>query len=486
MAPLIVAGGIAAGVNFLLLTILWGLSVKAKDASLVDRYWGLQFAILGVTVLVVGWVTGGNHWRSYVACGLVSLWGLRLSWHLHKRNRGHGEDYRYQKMRQSIGGGFWWQSLFRVFWLQGAIGLVVAMPLVFLVGEPATQGLGLGEIVGILLIAGGFWLEALADAQLKTFKSAATNQGQLLTTGVWSISRHPNYLGDAIMWWGVGIWAASQGFGWGLLGPLVMTFFLRYVSGAKLLEKSLAKTKPGYANYVRDTPVFWPTRYILGVARFAFFVAVKLFTRLFYRFEVAYVGSFEPRHWPALRLALLLNHTSLWEPLLTGVLPIGYLWRLSHRGIFPVADITMTRPLARGILGFLAPKVVAISRKRDETWQRFLAAVAVNDTMIFLPEGRMKRPDGKDKFGKAMTIRRGIADVLAGLGDGPLIFVYSGGLSHVAPPGRRLPRVFKTIRVRFESTTIAAYVAEMAAQGGTLEQALVADLSARRDRYCQW
>lgn len=238
--------------------VTWLVSVVVHDASIVDPVWPLGF-------VVVGWVarfTGpGDALRADVLVALVSVWGLRLSFHLFRRNLGHGEDRRYVAMRERWGDRFWLVSLVTVFLTQGVIMWVVSLPLQLGQG---ISGRAAGWVallaVGVAVWVLGFVFEAVGDAQLKAFKADPANHGQVLDTGLWRYTRHPNYFGDACVWWGLWVVSAGAG-GWawaGVVGPVVMTLFLRNVSGVSLLERDIGDRRPGYADYVRRTSPFLP------------------------------------------------------------------------------------------------------------------------------------------------------------------------------------------------------------------------------------
>ncbi len=247
--------------QFLLLTslfmaLVWLISVIKKDASIVDRFWGLIFIFLSFIYLSSSNLTG---WRVYVLFAMVTIWGGRLSLHIHLRNRGHREDIRYRRMRENVGESFWWQSLFRVFLLQGFLALLISAPLYCVFVLPSSIRFLWSDGLGVLLWTLGMVFEVGGDWQLKKFKSDPKNSGKLLTTGLWSLTRHPNYFGDACLWWGFFCFALSVPYGWlSAFGPIIMTLFLRYVSGVTLLEKDMKNTKPGYAEYVANTPAFFP------------------------------------------------------------------------------------------------------------------------------------------------------------------------------------------------------------------------------------
>ena len=248
---------LAALVVLVMMTSLWLLSLRTKDASIVDRFWGMGFVL-------VAWALSFEQSQVTPVKALlitcVSIWGIRLSLYIHLRNRGHGEDKRYVSMRHEHGARFWWYSYLSVFLLQGVIMLIVSAPVVFVSSSPEAITLTTFTWVGLLLWVVGFVFEAGGDWQLTKFKSRKENRGKLLNTGLWSLTRHPNYFGDALQWWGVGCFALSYGItGWlALFGPLLMTLFIRKVSGVDLLEKDLKNSKPGYAEYIASTPPFLP------------------------------------------------------------------------------------------------------------------------------------------------------------------------------------------------------------------------------------
>lgn len=235
---------------------LWLVSLAIHDASIADRAWGLGF------VVVAAWYASrGGGWptRSWLILGLTAAWGLRLSVHIHRRNRGRPEDPRYARWRDDGGSSYWWTSLFKVFLLQAAILWVVSAPLLtgLTAAEPAR--LTVADGVGSLIWLVGFLFESVGDAQLAAFKRDPANAGRVLSTGLWRYTRHPNYFGDALIWWGLFAIATSAAGGvWTVFSPLLMTYLLVRVSGVRLLEAGLQETKPGYADYVARTSAFFP------------------------------------------------------------------------------------------------------------------------------------------------------------------------------------------------------------------------------------
>jgi steroid 5-alpha reductase family enzyme len=237
-----------------MMTAMWLLSLVLKDSSIVDIFWGAGFVI----TFWFSYATSGlSHPTSVTLLGIiVTIWGLRLSLYILSRNAGHGEDFRYAAWREENGRRWWWFSFFQVFLLQGVIMWAVAAPLV--AAQFASSGLGILPILGMLLWLVGFIFEAGGDWQLARFKADPANKGKLLTTGLWGLTRHPNYFGDAVQWWGFWLFALAAGGWWTIFSPVIMSFLLVRVSGVAMLEKSLKETKPGYAEYVENVPAFVP------------------------------------------------------------------------------------------------------------------------------------------------------------------------------------------------------------------------------------
>ena len=233
----------------------WLLSLVLKNASIVDIVWGLGFAI---TSWVLAITVDGNSGRQILLAVMVGLWGVRLGGYLAKRNIGHGEDWRYKAMRKKKGPKFGLISLVTVFGLQGTLMFVVSLPVIFGNGD-SSPGVGPIAVMGIMVWMVGLAFEAVGDLQLARFKKDPSNAGKVMSTGLWSLTRHPNYFGDALLWWGIGIVGAETGSGVvGFVGPLVMTLFLLKVSGVPMLERSLMKRREGYAEYAARTSAFIP------------------------------------------------------------------------------------------------------------------------------------------------------------------------------------------------------------------------------------
>lgn len=241
-------GAIAA-----LFTLLWLASLRLRDASIVDPFWGPAF-LLATAVFLVG--TSPATPRGVIVLTIVAIWALRLGLYINARNRGQGEDPRYQEFRRRGGAAYWWISLFRVFLLQAILAWVISAPL--LAAQLSDAPLGPLDIAGLALWAAGFLFEVVGDQQLRAFRADPTSKGRVLRTGLWAWTRHPNYFGEAVLWWGYFVIALGAGGWWTVFAPALMTFLLVRVSGVALLERGLAARRPGYAEYVREVPAFIP------------------------------------------------------------------------------------------------------------------------------------------------------------------------------------------------------------------------------------
>lgn len=252
-APAILIGSAVAIVSLMLAT--WGVSLAVRDASIVDIAWGAGFVLVA---WVARWLGGSDAPHAWLLPVLATVWGARLALHLARRNLGKGEDFRYVRMREKHGDRFALVSLGTVFGVQGALMWVVSLPLQ-LGQRPSDRGVGVLAALGVVAWAVGLWFEAVGDWQLARFRRDPANAGRVLDTGLWAWTRHPNYFGDACVWWGLALVAADAGGAWlGLLGALVMNVLLVRVSGAALLERSLRRSKPGWADYAARTSGFIP------------------------------------------------------------------------------------------------------------------------------------------------------------------------------------------------------------------------------------
>jgi steroid 5-alpha reductase family enzyme len=246
--------GTAFLVVLVFVSLVWAISVPLADASIVDIFWGPLFVAIGWTLLAT---SDAIVLKPYLVTLLVTLWGLRLAFHLAARNLGRGEDSRYQRWRERGGSNWWLVSYYRVYLFQGAIALVVATPIVAAYYAP--YSFGFLNALGVLVWALGFAIEMLADIQLTRFRAEPGNGDRLLDSGLWALSRHPNYFGDALQWWGLALVAFTPATWWALVGPLAMTAVFLGISNG-VLERGMRRRHGDYDQYVARTSSFVPLR----------------------------------------------------------------------------------------------------------------------------------------------------------------------------------------------------------------------------------
>jgi steroid 5-alpha reductase family enzyme len=247
---------IAAAVIFGFMVILWIVSLFLKNSSIVDIFWGIGFVIS--VWLYFAMTQDGFLPRKMFITILTSIWGIRLALHVLLRNWKKPEDFRYQKWRNESGKIWWLKSLFQVFLLQGLLMWIISIPLLAAQYSSSPTYFTVFDIAGVVIWIVGFYFESAGDFQLIQFRKNPANKGQVLNSGVWRFSRHPNYFGDSAQWWGYFLIAVSTGGWWSIFSPILMTLFLIKVSGVALLEKTLKQTKPGYREYMQSTSAFIP------------------------------------------------------------------------------------------------------------------------------------------------------------------------------------------------------------------------------------
>lgn len=244
----------------LLAVAAWALSVKLRDVSIVDSLWSVFF--MTFTVLFA-WRVGSHAAASYVLIALIMAWGLRLSIYITVRNHGKGEDRRYQAIRARNQPNFAFKSLYLVFLLQAVLATVIVLPVVPVLND--AHAAGALTYAGFAVAAFGVSFESIADCQMARFKAKRdramrTAQDEVMDRGLWRYSRHPNYFGEAVFWWGIWIASASMGGAWTAFSPLLMTWLLTRVSGVPLLEADLQQRSAAYRDYLLGTPRFVPGR----------------------------------------------------------------------------------------------------------------------------------------------------------------------------------------------------------------------------------
>lgn len=252
------AGGLAVTAAFVTAAMLalWAVSLARRDASIVDIWWGPGFAAVAALAWALAPAPGA---RGALLLAMAAVWGLRLGGHLAWRNHGRGEDPRYARMRRRHGERFGRVSLVTVFGLQGVLQWGISLPLQVAPLRPGDAALGALDAAGLAVFAVGLFFEAVGDLQLARFRAEPANRGRVMDRGLWRYTRHPNYFGDCLAWWGLWLVAAGTPLGpWTIVSPLAMTFLLLRVSGVPILERGLAKTRPGYAAYAARTPAFVP------------------------------------------------------------------------------------------------------------------------------------------------------------------------------------------------------------------------------------
>jgi steroid 5-alpha reductase family enzyme len=239
----------------------WVISLAYKNVTVVDSLWGIGFVL-------VAWLTylmsDGYPGRSILLAVLVTMWGLRLSGYLTLRNWGKGEDPRYAGWRQKSAGRFWLVSLFKVFLLQALFLWVIS--LVVQMGQTAFEPAKLTwlDALGTLVWFCGFIFESVGDWQLARFKADPANRGKVMDRGLWAYSRHPNYFGEFLIWWGIFlITLSTPGNWWTVISPIIVTAVLLKMTGIPLTEEALVKRRPGYDSYIKRTSAFvpwWPAK----------------------------------------------------------------------------------------------------------------------------------------------------------------------------------------------------------------------------------
>lgn len=239
----------------LFMTLIFAIAMRVKDNSIVDIAYGCAF-------ILVAWSSYGlyasGHPRQQLLLLLISVWGLRLATHIFMRKRKEdGEDVRYRQWRESWGKTFVWRSFLQIFMLQGAVVWGVALPVLLVMTQPG-GALGWLDFCGVLIWLIGFGCEALGDYQLLRFKQRPENRGKIIQCGLWRYTRHPNYFGEATLWWGIFLIALNAPYGASaLISPVLIAFLLLKVSGIPMLEAKYAD-RPDFEDYKQRTNAFFP------------------------------------------------------------------------------------------------------------------------------------------------------------------------------------------------------------------------------------
>jgi steroid 5-alpha reductase family enzyme len=247
---------ISLAVAAAVMTVAWAVHLYLGKASVADSFWGPGFAVIAWTT----WILAPDPTlRSVLLLTLVTIWALRLAWHITRRSRNKPEDPRYREMRSKHPQTFWIRSLGTVFLLQAGLMWIVSLPVQLGIHSPVPHGLSWVDMLGLLLWLAGFFFEAVGDAQLARFKAEPANKGRILDTGLWAYTRHPNYFGETLMWWALFLIAVQVPGGlWSALGPLVLTFLLLRISGVRLTEATMDKSYSDLDRYKQQVSPFFP------------------------------------------------------------------------------------------------------------------------------------------------------------------------------------------------------------------------------------
>lgn len=236
---------------------LWYLvALKKKKFDLADIAWGFGFVVVAWSQLIANW--GDTFYAQILVTILVTIWGIRLSYHIGKRNWNKSEDTRYVNLRSKWKGSVALNAFLKVFILQGALLLVVSLPIIAIASSPTVFNSDAWITVGFATWLIGFTIEVFSDRQLRDFLKHRKSKSQVMDMGLWKYSRHPNYFGEVTLWWGIWIISISiNPVWWSIIGPLTISYLILFVSGVPMLEKRYANDK-NYKAYKNKTSIFVP------------------------------------------------------------------------------------------------------------------------------------------------------------------------------------------------------------------------------------
>ncbi|MDQ2796321.1 MAG: DUF1295 domain-containing protein [Actinomycetota bacterium] len=247
--------GYAAAAVVVALAITFVCAKIAHRHNVIDTTWGLLFVVIAIVVFIASSGHGADL-RRVLLLVLPGLWGLRLAFYVGKRSIGKGEDPRYDELLNKAKGSRDLYALRMIYSLQGVLALIIAAPI--LVGGFEGDSVGVIAWIGVAVWATGIFFESVGDAQMGKFRENPDNKGKLIDTGLWRYTRHPNYFGDACVWWGTFLVAADALPGVAtIFGPVIMTLLLTKGSGARILEKHMSK-RDGWDEYAAKTSMFFP------------------------------------------------------------------------------------------------------------------------------------------------------------------------------------------------------------------------------------
>lgn len=239
---------------FIFLNIVFLIAQYIKDNSIIDIAWGLGFISIALVLLLIKNLFTVDY---ILIFSIILIWGFRLAIHIYMRHRGKGEDFRYKNWRKEWGVKAGRKAYIRVYMLQGIIMLLVAFPIIYL-SSYHTNKIDIWDITGMIIFTIGFLFEAIGDYQLYRFKKNSGNSGKLIKTGLWKFTRHPNYFGEALLWWGIAMIAFEGQYGFFVFfSPIIINFLLIKISGIPMLEKKY-EGNPEWEEYKMKTPAFIP------------------------------------------------------------------------------------------------------------------------------------------------------------------------------------------------------------------------------------
>lgn len=243
----------SAGAALVVVLIAFAIGVSTGKHKVVDVAWGLGFAAIAVTSLAFSPFS----WTAWLAASLTVVWGVRLAGHIFWRGRGSADDPRYEELLSKARGNRTLYALRMIYLLQGLSLWFISLPVQVVIAR--SPRLSWFAAIGVAVWLVGFFFETVGDAQLARFRENPANRGKVLNTGLWHYTRHPNYFGDACVWWGLYFVACLSWVGaLTVLSPLVMTWLLARKTGKPLMESHLTSSRPGYADYVARTSGFFP------------------------------------------------------------------------------------------------------------------------------------------------------------------------------------------------------------------------------------
>lgn len=241
-------------VVFAFMLIMFVIGTSEKNNGLVDIGWGLGFCF--IALYTFAHLAEGS-FRQFTITIFTFIWGIRLALYLTKRNKDKPEDFRYAQWRNDWGKWIYLRGFFQIYMLQGFLMILIALPII-VVNSTFKQGINVLDVIAIFLWIIGFYFEAVSDAQKSKFKAEPENKGKVMRSGLWAYSRHPNYFGEALMWWGIFLLAVANGnFFPSIISPILITYLLLKVSGIAMLERKYVDN-PDYKKYAEEVPAFWP------------------------------------------------------------------------------------------------------------------------------------------------------------------------------------------------------------------------------------